>query len=64
MDKEILAPEEVLEVKEVREALKIIPAEMKIDIAKNMALMDAIYKIGVMEGINRGRSSPPGKKTA
>ena len=64
MDKDILAPEVVLEVKEVREALKVIPAEMKIDIAKNMALMDAIYKIGVMEGINRGRSSPPGKKTA
>lgn len=51
MDKNIMTPEEAKDVTEMRDILKSLPEEVKREIAKGVAMFEAGYKTGLIDGM-------------
>ena len=57
MEKEILTPEDVTDIKEVRDIVKNLPESAKAEIVKGMAMSEAGYKSGFMDGMSQTRTA-------
>ena len=53
MEKEILTPEDVTDIKEVRDIVKNLPESAKAEIVNGMAMFEAGYKSGFVDGMSR-----------
>jgi hypothetical protein len=51
MEKKILITDEVADIKEVRDFIKKLPSSAKVEIVKGMAMFEAGYKSGFVDGI-------------
>jgi hypothetical protein len=57
MEKKILMTDEAADLKEVRDLIKKLPAAAKVEIVKGMAMFEAGYKSGFVDGITHERTA-------
>ena len=57
MEKEILTPEDVTDIKEVRDIVKKLPETAKAEIIKGMAMFEAGYKSGYIDGMTETKTA-------
>ena len=57
MEKEILTPEDVTDIKEVRDIVKKLPETAKAEIIKGMAMFEAGYKSSYIDGMTETKTA-------